>query len=175
MEVTAEDLGKRSFCEAVMRARLPKAVFKELKKTIDYGAPLDAAIADSVAIAMREWAKELGATHYTHWFHPLTNLTAEKHDSFMDPVGDGTFITEFTGKELIKAEPDGSSFPSGGIRETCAARGYTVWDCTSPAFRMAVRFFVFRLFLFHIQASLWITRHHFFVPWMPLTSRHFVS
>ena len=134
MEVTAEDLGKRSFCEAVMRARLPKAVFKELKKTIDYGASLDAAIADSVAIAMREWAKELGATHYTHWFHPLTNLTAEKHDSFMDPVGDGTFITEFTGKELIKAEPDGSSFPSGGIRETCAARGYTVWDCTSPAF-----------------------------------------
>ena len=134
MEVTAEDLGKRSFCEAVMRARLPKAVFKELKKTIDYGAPLDTAIADSVAIAMREWAKELGATHYTHWFHPLTNLTAEKHDSFMDPVGDGTFITEFTGKELIKAEPDGSSFPSGGIRDTCAARGYTVWDCTSPAF-----------------------------------------
>lgn len=117
-----------------MRARLPKAVFKDLKKTIDYGAPLDTAIADSVAIAMREWAKELGATHYTHWFHPLTNITAEKHDSFMDPVGDGTFITEFTGKELIKAEPDGSSFPSGGIRDTCAARGYTVWDCTSPAF-----------------------------------------
>lgn len=134
MEVTAEALGERSFSEAIMRARLPKAVFKELKKTIDYGAPLDTAIADSVAIAMREWAKELGATHYTHWFHPLTNLTAEKHDSFMDPVGDGTFITEFTGKELIKAEPDGSSFPSGGIRDTCAARGYTVWDCTSPAF-----------------------------------------
>lgn len=134
MEVTAEALGERSFSEAVMRARLPKAVFKELKKTIDFGAPLDTAIADSVAIAMREWAKELGATHYTHWFHPLTNLTAEKHDSFMDPVGDGTFITEFTGKELIKAEPDGSSFPSGGIRDTCAARGYTVWDCTSPAF-----------------------------------------
>lgn len=134
MEVTAEALGERSFSEAVMRARLPKAVFKELKKTIDYGKPLDTAIADSVAIAMREWAKELGATHYTHWFHPLTNLTAEKHDSFMDPVGDGTFITEFTGKELIKAEPDGSSFPSGGIRDTCAARGYTVWDCTSPAF-----------------------------------------
>ncbi len=134
MEVTAEALGERSFSEAVMRARLPKAVFKELKKTIDYGQPLDTAIADSVAIAMREWAKELGATHYTHWFHPLTNLTAEKHDSFMDPVGDGTFITEFTGKELIKAEPDGSSFPSGGIRDTCAARGYTVWDCTSPAF-----------------------------------------
>ncbi len=134
MEVTAEALGERSFSEAIMRARLPKAVFKELKKTIDFGAPLDTAIADSVAIAMREWAKELGATHYTHWFHPLTNLTAEKHDSFMDPVGDGTFITEFTGKELIKAEPDGSSFPSGGIRDTCAARGYTVWDCTSPAF-----------------------------------------
>ncbi len=134
MDLTAEVLGKRSFCEAVMRARLPKAVFKELKKTIDYGAPLDTAIADSVAIAMREWAKELGATHYTHWFHPLTNVTAEKQDSFMDPVGDGTFITEFTGKELIKAEPDASSFPTGGLRGTCSARGYTVWDCSSPAF-----------------------------------------
>lgn len=134
MEISAEMLGERSFSEATMKARLPKAVFKELKKTIDFGAPLDTAIADSVAIAMREWAKELGATHYTHWFHPLTNHTAEKHDSFMDPVGDGTFITEFTGKELIKAEPDGSSFPSGGIRGTCTARGYTVWDCTSPAF-----------------------------------------
>lgn len=134
MEISAEMLGERSFSEATMKARLPKAVFKELKKTIDYGAPLDTAIADSVAIAMREWAKELGATHYTHWFHPLNNLTAEKHDSFMDPVGDGTFITEFTGKELIKAEPDGASFPSGGLRDTCAARGYTVWDCTSPAF-----------------------------------------
>lgn len=134
MELSSEMLSARVFCEATMRERLPKAVFKELKKTLDYGAPLDTAIADSVAIAMREWAKELGATHYTHWFHPLTNLTAEKHDSFIDPVGDGTFITEFTGKELIKAEPDGSSFPSGGIRETCAARGYTVWDCTSPAF-----------------------------------------
>ena len=122
MDLTAEVLGKRSFCEAVMRARLPKAVFKELKKTIDYGAPLDTAIADSVAIAMREWAKELGATHYTHWFHPLTNVTAEKQDSFIDPVGDGTFITEFTGKELIKAEPDASSFPTGGLRGTCSAR-----------------------------------------------------
>ncbi len=134
MELSSEMLGTRLFSEATMRERLPKAVFKELKKTIDYGAPLDTAIADSVAIAMREWAKELGATHYTHWFHPLTNLTAEKHDSFIDPVGDGTFITEFTGKELIKSEPDGSSFPSGGIRSTCAARGYTVWDSTSPAF-----------------------------------------
>lgn len=179
MEVTAEDLGKRSFCEAVMRARLPKAVFKELKKTIDYGAPLDAAIADSVAIAMREWAKELGATHYTHWFHPLTNPTAEKHDSFMDPVGDGTFITEFTGKELIKAEPDGSSFlPEESVRrvqQEVIQSGIVHLLHLSKRFRMAVRFFVFRLFLFHIQASLWITRHHFFVPWMPLTSRHFVS
>ncbi|MBP3196229.1 MAG: glutamine synthetase III, partial [Butyrivibrio sp.] len=134
MDVSVEMLGKRAFSEAIMRERLPKAVFKQLKKTLDYGAPLDVEIADSVAIAMREWAKELGATHYTHWFQPLTNLTAEKHDSFMDPVGDGTFITEFTGKELIKAEPDGSSFPTGGVRNTCSARGYTVWDCTSPAF-----------------------------------------
>ncbi|MBQ9278706.1 MAG: glutamine synthetase III [Lachnospiraceae bacterium] len=134
MDISVEMLGKRAFSEAIMRERLPKAVFKQLKKTLDYGAPLDVEIADSVAIAMREWAKELGATHYTHWFQPLTNLTAEKHDSFMDPVGDGTFITEFTGKELIKAEPDGSSFPTGGVRNTCSARGYTVWDCTSPAF-----------------------------------------
>ena len=134
IEISADRLGERAFSEATMKARLPKAIFKELKKTIDFGSPLDTAIADSVAIAMREWAKELGATHYTHWFHPLTGLTAEKHDSFMDPVGDGTFITEFTGKELVKAEPDGSSFPSGGIRDTSAARGYTAWDCTSPAF-----------------------------------------
>ena len=134
MDISFELLGTRAFSEATMRERLPKAVFKQLKKTLDYGAPLDTEIADSVAIAMREWAKELGATHYTHWFHPLTNLIAEKQDSFMDPVGDGTFITEFTGKELIKAEPDGSSFPTGGLRDTCAARGYTVWDCTSPAF-----------------------------------------
>ena len=111
MEVTAEDLGKRSFCEAVMRARLPKAVFKELKKTIDYGAPLDAAIADSVAIAMREWAKELGATHYTHWFQPLTEGTAEKHDAFVEHDGKGGMLEEFSGKLLVQLDHDGFFIP----------------------------------------------------------------
>ena len=130
----AKIFGENVFNDTVMQERLPKNVYKKLKKIIEEGGELDLATADTIAHEMKEWAIEKGATHYTHWFHPLTNLTAEKHDSFMDPVGDGTFITEFTGKELIKAEPDGSSFPSGGIRETCAARGYTVWDCTSPAF-----------------------------------------
>ena len=126
--------GSHVFSDQVMRERLPKAVYKSLKETIDKGAPLDTSIADSVAAAMKEWAMELGATHYTHWFQPLTETTAEKHDSFVSTVGDGGVILQFTGKELIKAEPDASSFPSGGLRATCSARGYTAWDCTSPAF-----------------------------------------
>ena len=126
--------GSHVFSDQVMRERLPKAVYKSLKATIDKGEPLDTSIADSVAAAMKEWAMELGATHYTHWFQPLTETTAEKHDSFVSTVGDGGVILQFTGKELIKSEPDASSFPSGGLRETCAARGYTAWDCTSPAF-----------------------------------------
>ena len=109
-----EIFGSKVFDESVMREKLAKDTFRELEKTIREGKQLNIKIANAVAHAMKEWALEQGATHYTHWFHPLTNLTAEKHDSFMDPVGDGTFITEFTGKELIKAEPDGSSFPSGG-------------------------------------------------------------
>ena len=121
--------GSHVFSDQVMRERLPKAVYKSLKATIDKGEPLDTSIADSVAAAMKEWAMELGATHYT-----LTETTAEKHDSFVSTVGDGGVILQFTGKELIKSEPDASSFPSGGLRETCAARGYTAWDCTSPAF-----------------------------------------
>ena len=126
--------GSHVFSDQVMRERLPKVVYKSLKATIDKGEPLDTSIADSVAAAMKEWAMELGATHYTHWFQPLTETTAEKHDSFVSTVGDGGVILQFTGKELIKSEPDASSFPSGGLRETCAARGYTAWDCTSPAF-----------------------------------------
>ncbi len=126
--------GSHVFSDQVMRQRLPKAVYKSLRATIDKGEPLDTSIADSVAAAMKEWAMELGATHYTHWFQPLTETTAEKHDSFISTVGDGGVILQFTGKELIKAEPDASSFPSGGLRETCSARGYTAWDCTSPAF-----------------------------------------
>ncbi|MCM0082315.1 glutamine synthetase III [Geomonas sp. Red32] len=116
-----------------MRERLPKAVYKNLKKTIDEGLPLDPSIADVVATAMKEWAIERGATHFTHWFQPMTGVTAEKHDSFITPT-DAGIMMEFSGKELIKGEPDASSFPSGGLRATFEARGYTAWDCTSPAF-----------------------------------------
>ena len=130
----AEEFGKNVFNDAVMRDRLPKSVYKKLKKTIEDGAELDPSIADVVAHAMKDWAIEHGATHYTHWFQPLTGVTAEKHDSFISAPSDGKVIMEFSGKELIKGEPDASSFPSGGLRATFEARGYTVWDCTSPAF-----------------------------------------
>jgi glutamine synthetase len=122
------------FSDAVTRARLPKNIYKMLRKTIDEGLPLDPAVADIVANAMKDWAIEKGATHFTHWFQPMTGITAEKHDSFISPTNDGRIIMEFSGKELIKGEPDASSFPSGGLRATFEARGYTAWDCTSPAF-----------------------------------------
>ena len=122
------------FNDATMKERLPKATYKALKKTIDLGEPLDISVANVVANAMKDWAVEKGCTHYTHWFQPMTGVTAEKHDSFIDPAGDGTAIMEFGGKELVKGEPDASSFPSGGIRATFEARGYTAWDPTSPAF-----------------------------------------
>jgi len=131
----AEMFGKNVFNETVMRERLPKSIFKKMKKTIENGAELDPSIADVVAHAMKDWAIERGATHYTHWFQPLTGVTAEKHDSFISvPNAEGKVIMEFSGKELIKGEPDASSFPSGGLRATFEARGYTAWDCTSPAF-----------------------------------------
>jgi glutamine synthetase len=130
----ADTFGKNVFSIAVQRQRLPKAVFRQLEATIAKGEPLEPALADAVASAMREWAMERGATHYTHWFQPLTNSTAEKHDSFFGPTGDGNAIAEFSGKELIQGEPDASSFPSGGIRATFEARGYTAWDPSSPAF-----------------------------------------
>lgn len=126
--------GSNVFNDAVMRERLPKATYKALKKTIDQGLELDPNIAEIVASAMKDWALEKGATHFTHWFQPMTGLTAEKHDSFIAPTPDGKVVMEFSGKELIKGEPDASSFPSGGIRNTFEARGYTAWDCTSPAF-----------------------------------------
>jgi len=126
--------GDYVFNETVMRSKLSKAAYKVLKETIDSGAPLDSSVADEVASAMKEWAIEKGATHYTHWFQPMTGITAEKHDAFISPTGDGRVVMEFSGKELIKGEPDASSFPSGGLRETASARGYTAWDCTSPAF-----------------------------------------
>jgi glutamine synthetase len=126
--------GSNVFSPAVQRQRLPKHVYKALQKTLAHGEALDTSLADAVAQGMKEWAMEKGATHYTHWFQPLTGSTAEKHDSFYAPVGDGTAIAEFSGKELIQGEPDASSFPTGGIRATFEARGYTAWDPTSPAF-----------------------------------------
>jgi glutamine synthetase len=134
-ETHMKDLfGENVFSEAVQMERLPKPVFKALQKTIKQGAPLDPAIADTVAAAMKDWAIEKGATHFTHQFQPMTGLTAEKHDSFVQPTGDGRAILEFSGKELVRGEPDASSFPSGGIRATFEARGYTAWDPTSPAY-----------------------------------------
>ncbi len=131
----AEIFGANVFNDAVMRERLPKSVYKKLRKTIVEGTELEPGIADSVAQAMKEWAIERGATHYTHWFQPLTGVTAEKHDSFISaPDSTGKIMLEFSGKELIKGESDASSFPSGGLRATFEARGYTTWDCTSPAF-----------------------------------------
>jgi glutamine synthetase len=126
--------GANVFTVDEQRARLPKHVYKNLQATLEAGAPLDSSLADAIAQAMREWAMEKGATHYTHWFQPLTGLTAEKHDSFYNPTGDGHAIAEFSGKELVQGEPDASSFPTGGIRATFEARGYTAWDPTSPAF-----------------------------------------
>ncbi|HWT92457.1 MAG TPA: glutamine synthetase III [Solirubrobacteraceae bacterium] len=126
--------GANVFTPSEQRARLPKDVFKRLQQTLDRGQPLDPSLADAVAAAMKDWALEKGATHYTHWFQPLTGLTAEKHDSFYNPTGEGTALAEFSGKELIQGEPDASSFPTGGIRATFEARGYTAWDPTSPAF-----------------------------------------
>jgi len=126
--------GSNVFNDAATKTRLPKHVYKMLRKTIDEGLPLDPAVADIVANAMKDWAIEKGATHFTHWFQPMNGITAEKHDSFISPTTDGRIIMEFSGKELIKGEPDASSFPSGGLRATFEARGYTAWDCTSPAF-----------------------------------------
>ena len=126
--------GANVFSPAEQRKRLPKAVYEQLQSTLERGEALDSSLADAVALAMKEWALERGATHYAHWFQPLTGSTAEKHDSFYNPAGDGTAIAEFSGKELIQGEPDASSFPTGGIRATFEARGYTAWDPTSPAF-----------------------------------------
>lgn len=134
MSKLSEIFGSNVFNDAVMKERLPKATYKALKKTIEEGLPLDPAVADVVASAMKDWALEKGATHFTHWFQPMTGITAEKHDAFISPTSDGKVIMEFSGKELIKGEPDASSFPSGGLRATFEARGYTAWDCTSPAF-----------------------------------------
>ena len=130
----SEYFGCKVFSQKVMQEKLPKVTYKALMRTLKEGAPLDIDVANVVAHAMKEWAIEQGATHYTHWFQPLTGITSEKHDSFLNPSGDGTAIMTFSGKELVQGEPDASSFPSGGLRSTFEARGYTAWDPTSPAF-----------------------------------------
>ena len=132
--VLPRDFAKNVFNDEVMKDRLPSDVYKELRKTIDNGEDLNEKIARAVAHAMKAWAMERGATHFSHWFQPMTGITAEKHDSFLKPEGKGGIIMRFSGKELIKGESDASSFPSGGLRATFEARGYTAWDCTSPAF-----------------------------------------
>jgi glutamine synthetase len=129
-----EFFGINVFNKTVMKARLPKPVFKSLQKTVETGSTLDPSIADAVAAAMKDWAVEKGATHYAHVFYPLTGFTAEKHDSFLSPDSDGGALAEFSGKMLTQGEPDASSFPNGGIRNTFEARGYTMWDVTSPAY-----------------------------------------
>ena len=134
MAKVQEIYGKLVFDEHTMQERLPSATYKQLMRTIKEGEPLDIEVANVVAHAMKEWAIEEGATHYTHWFQPLSGITSEKHDSFIDPIDDGHAIMSFSGKELIQGEPDASSFPSGGLRATFEARGYTAWDPTSFAF-----------------------------------------
>ena len=134
MKKVSEFFVCKVFDDRVMKANLPAKVYQSLRKTIDERAKLDIGVANAVAAAMKDWAVANGATHYTHWFQPLTGITAEKHDRFISPSPDGGVIMEFSGKELIKGEPDASSFPSGGLRATFEARGYTAWDCTSPAF-----------------------------------------
>ena len=134
MENVADYFGCLVFDDKLMKERLDGKIYQKLRKTIDDGEQLSLTVANAVAVAMKDWAIEKGATHYTHWFQPLTGITAEKHDSFISPSPDGRIIMEFSGKELIKGEPDASSFPSGGLRATFEARGYTAWDPTSYAF-----------------------------------------
>ena len=134
MKNLPETFGSMVFNDAVMKARLPGNIYKALKKTISNGTHLELDVANVVANAMKDWAVEKGVTHFTHWFQPMTGITAEKHDSFIQPDGNGGAIMEFSGKALVKGEPDASSFPSGGLRATFEARGYTAWDPTSYAF-----------------------------------------
>ena len=165
----AEIFGQNVFDDTVMQERLPKKIYKNLKHTIEEGRELDLETADVIAHEMKEWAIEKGATHYTHWFLPLTGVTAEKHDSFISaPQPSGKVLMSFSGKELIKGEPDASSFPSGGLRATFEARGYTVWDCTSPAFIREDAAGAILCILLHfvlIPERRLIRKHRFFVRW----------
>ena len=151
------------FDDRVMKASLSSKVYQSLRKTIDEGEQLDSSVADVVAEAMKEWAVSKGATHYTHWFQPLTGITAEKHDSFISPSPNGGVIMEFSGKELIKGEPDASSFPSGGLRATFEARGYTTWDPTSYAF-IKEKPYVFPQLFVLMEEKRWTRKRRCFVP-----------
>ena len=174
MEKVTEYFGSMVFDERVMKATLSEKVYKSLKRTIDRGTPLDISVANVVAAAMKDWAIEKGATHYTHWFQPMTGVTAEKHDSFITPAPDGRVIMEFSGKELVKGEPDASSFPSGGLRATFEARGYTAWDPTSYAFIKDGTLYIPTLLSAPIPARLSTKKYRFCVQWKPLTSRRCV-
>ena len=154
--------GSLVFSDKVMRNKLPKDVYKALRKTIENGTHLELDVANSVAVAMKEWAVENGATHFTHWFQPMTGFTAEKHDSFITPVGEGEVIMEFSGKELVKGEPDASSFPSGGLRATFEARGYTNWD---PRLSLKIIPYTFRQHFVPGVERRWIRKLRFFVLW----------
>ena len=152
------------FGDAVMRERLPKEAYRALKRTMELGKKLDPSVAGVIANAMKDWAIEKGATHYTHWFQPMTGVTAEKHDSFLSPSGDTSVIMEFSGKELVKGEPDASSFPSGGLRATFEARGYTAW---TPPLMLSLKIihYIFRPFSTPIAVRLWTRRRLCCVPW----------
>ena len=172
----AKIFGENVFNDKVMQERLPKKVYKALRKTIDEGKELDPMVADVVAEAMKNWAVEKGATHYTHIFQPLTGVTAEKHDAFITaPRQDGTVLMEFSGKELIKGEPDASSFPSGGLRATFEARGYTAWVVLHRLMYVKMqqeRSSVFRPHSALTQVRHWIRKHRCCVPWKQSMSRH---
>ena len=164
MTTVPEIFGSLVFDSRVMKARLSGEVYHSLKHTIQKGAKLDLSVANAVADAMKDWAVENGATHFTHWFQPLTGITAEKHDSFITPAPDGRVIMEFSGKELIRGEPDASSFPSGGLRATFEARGYTAWDPTSYAFIKGKRFVSLPHFA-PMAGRRWIRKHPFCAAW----------
>ena len=166
--------GSLVFNDKVMRNKLPKDVYKALKKTIENGTHLELEVANSVAVAMKEWAVENGATHFTHWFQPMTGFTAEKHDSFITPTENGEVIMDFSGKELVKGEPDASSFPSGGLRATFEARGYTAWDPTSPAFIKDGTLYIPQPSAPTAEKP-WIKRRPFFVPWRPSARKRSIS
>lgn len=172
MNTMTSMFGTHVFNDTVMRERLTKETYQQLRKTIKENQRLNPTVADAVAAAMKDWALEKGATHFTHWFQPMTGITAEKHDSFISPLDDSRVIPEFSGSELVQGEPDASSFPSGGLRTTFEARGYTAWDPTSYAFIKGKTLCIPTLSALTAERP-WIKRRPFFAPWKRLTDRLF--